>query len=140
MHKARAERYPELEFKKILGWGATSVVYTGIWQGRDVAVKQLDQRYIKTKAKYKRSELEYLLSLEHENIVRILDFIESDDEVLIITELAERGSLHAIINSVSTKRLTFEWARRLGILLNVAQAMVYLHGKGTYFLSPNGVS
>jgi len=126
----RAALYPMVDIKEVIGYGGSCVVYRGFYEGREVAIKQLIQPYHPDQAKYTLLEMENLRTYQRENIVPIIAVIEKkEDEVLLITELAEKGSLDKIIREAVKKNLTMKWRRRLSILRDVAKAMVYLHEK-----------
>lgn len=92
--------------KEYLGKGgfAQCFKYMNIVTGEDVAIKVIDKKTL-----YKSRTLKKLLyeisihkSLEHNNIVRFIDFFEDSKNVYIILELCENGNLNDYFKSKKT--------------------------------------
>jgi eukaryotic-like serine/threonine-protein kinase len=110
-----------------LGSGATS----DVWQARAstsgalVAVKRIrlagDERLARA-----RAEATLLGALDHPNLVRLHDLIESDDAVVLVLDLAAGGSLADLL--VARGRLTP--GEVITAVAPVAVALAYLHDAG----------
>ncbi len=94
-----------IEIKGVLGSGGTAKVYDAWdkWAQKRVAVKALFKSrsaddYIKTKFK---QEANIYLDLEHPNIVKLTDFIETKDTYYIVMEYVEGKNLDEYIGTVT---------------------------------------
>ncbi|KAI6192082.1 hypothetical protein M3Y97_00297900 [Aphelenchoides bicaudatus] len=85
-----------------IGEGSYSVVYKGLNQKTKklVAIKKIDKRqrneYIK---RFLPRELKLVKSLNHPNVIRVFDIIESPTYVCMIEEYAEKGDLLQLIKA-----------------------------------------
>jgi serine/threonine protein kinase len=64
---------------------------------REVAIKKLKVSMYTNPAKIKK-EVEFMLSLNHPNIVKIFDFFDEDGDVYIVMEYVEGRTLKEIVN------------------------------------------
>lgn len=119
--------YEELVLKQKLGHGAGGVVWAATWKEKDVAVKVLfsaqdgmDTEHLADDL----SEVKMLTSFEHPKIVDFYGLSIHDGDVCIILELMEYGSLSNVVTSLK-HLVTIE--TRLRLLLDAAEALVYLH-------------
>jgi len=94
-----------IEIKGVLGSGGTAKVYDAWdkWAQKRVAVKALFKSrsaddYIKTKFK---QEANIYLDLEHPNIVKLTDFIETKDTYYIVMEYVDGKNLDEYIGTVT---------------------------------------
>ncbi|GKA78440.1 kinase-like domain, phloem protein 2-like protein, partial [Tanacetum coccineum] len=72
-------------------------------------------------------EIRMLSCYKHENLISLLGFCKEGDEMILIYELASRGSLDRILN-----KATLTWTQRLKICLDAAKGLSFLHDpKGT---------
>lgn len=83
-----------------LGRGAGAIVYLGRYQktGEVVAVKVFHKHL---PIQESMNELELLRKLKHPNIIRFLDGDEAGDQLVMIMEYCEGGSLHHMLNQPS---------------------------------------
>jgi len=84
------------ELESRLGAGATGTVYKATCKAtmEPVAVKIIPKSSLTRRAEaYIRREIEVLSGLDHPNIVRFLGVYESKEEICIVTEYMEEGSL-----------------------------------------------
>lgn len=71
-------------------------------------------------------ELEVVRDLQHPNLIRFYQSIDTTHRVFIIMEYADNGSLLELIRK--SKRLSEDLARKL--FRQVLDAVEYIHGKG----------
>ncbi|KAK1417799.1 hypothetical protein QVD17_26933 [Tagetes erecta] len=108
-----------------IGGGGFGNVYKGQVshsKGRSlVAIKRLDPRHGQGIPEFLK-EITTLSEHRHENLISLLGFCFQGDEMILVYELASRGSLDCHLNS---PHLT--WSQRIKICLDVAKGLSYLH-------------
>eukprot|EP00007_Cunea_sp_BSH-02190019_P004168 CAMPEP_0174230878 /NCGR_PEP_ID=MMETSP0417-20130205/1537_1 /TAXON_ID=242541 /ORGANISM="Mayorella sp, Strain BSH-02190019" /LENGTH=498 /DNA_ID=CAMNT_0015308647 /DNA_START=101 /DNA_END=1594 /DNA_ORIENTATION=- len=112
-----------------LGKGAFGSVYKGlnVETGDFAAIKQLDLEDVPEEEKKNIfSELDLLAKLDHPNIVKMLDSVQTEDSLFIVLEFVENGSLLTILKRFGTvpEALIARYVRQLLIGLS------YLHDRG----------
>ncbi|CAL4954629.1 unnamed protein product [Urochloa decumbens] len=166
-HVAEQEHWKITPFVKDLGFGEASILrgltednlvgrggsgrvyrvaYTNRLNGRAgaVAVKQIRAAAGKLDEKLARefaSEARVLGSIRHNNIVRLLCFVSSDESKLLVYEYMENGSLdrwlhgeapanaggHPMARARSARREALDWPTRLRVAVGAAQGLCYMH-------------
>ncbi len=141
-------KYKVLE---LIGKGGMSEVYLAInktlnkqWAIK-VIKKQTDNKKHKSVGHDPVTEANLIKSLDHPYIVRIVDIIETDDEIYIIEDYIEGEPLSAILEreGAQPQELVIEWA------LQICDALRYLHSRnpaiiyrdmkpGNVMLKPDG--
>ncbi len=110
--------------------GGTAVLYEGIQTSLDrrVAIKKLYQNLTSDDNFTRRFILEAkaAASLDHENIVHVIDFGKHDDDYQIIMEYVDGSSLKEVLNN--KHRLTCDLA--LAVTHQVCQGLEHAHAKG----------
>ncbi|TVU14882.1 hypothetical protein EJB05_38379 [Eragrostis curvula] len=121
----------------VLGEGGFGRVYKG-WvdertmspvrcgTGMVVAVKKLNPESVQGMQEW-QSEVNFMGSLSHPNLVRLLGYCVEDKELLLVYEFMAKGSLE---NHLFRKGGTFEpisWKLRLHIALGAARGLAFLH-------------
>jgi tRNA A-37 threonylcarbamoyl transferase component Bud32 len=114
----------------VLGRGASSVVYraSDVRTGRPVAVKALNPELLARPGLRERlgQEARVLQQLSHENIVKVVDYIESDEAVWLVTEAVEGASLRTVL--IHAHQLEPEQA--LAIFAGMLAGVAHAHGRG----------
>ncbi|KAH7307103.1 hypothetical protein KP509_22G045800 [Ceratopteris richardii] len=107
-----------------IGEGAFGTVYYGLLKERQpVAVKVLSKNSWQGKREF-RSEVEFLSTTQHKNVVQLLGFC-TERELVIVYEYMMNGSLS---NSLRGRGKTLSlWRDRLRIAVDVARGLEYLH-------------
>jgi len=131
--------WSQLEIKERLGAGAGGVVSRAIWhreirkmfqvevEDKVVAVKSMYQSLDMSEAQTRQflAEIKILSHLEHPNIVQFLGVsCPNHEEIVIITELMERGSVRDLLTK---KGANIPWAVRLRWAKDAATGVQYLH-------------
>jgi len=121
-----ANRY---RLREQIGRGGMGVVWRARDErlGRDVALKVLHPWVADDAELRERFEREAaaLARLEHPNLVRLYDVLESDGQTVLVMELVEGDSLDAVIRG---RALGWDDARRYGA--PVAAALAHAHARG----------
>lgn len=112
-----------------IGRGGMGVVWRARDErlGRDVALKVLHPWVADDTELRERFEREAaaLARLEHPNLVRLYDVVESDGQTVLVMELVEGDSLHAVVHG---RTLGWDEARRS--CGPVAAALAHAHARG----------
>ncbi|KAF7048127.1 hypothetical protein CFC21_056940 [Triticum aestivum] len=113
----------------IVGQGGTSQVYKGcLTNGKELAVKIL--KYSDEVLKEFTSEIEIVSSVIHKNIISITGFSFKNNDLLLVYEYLQRGSLEEILHGEKECKSMFGWTERFNVAVGVAHALDYLHGNG----------
>jgi len=116
----------------VVGMGAFSTVHRGFMLNKPemhVAIKIVDKRSCDDALlKNVRSEVQIWKTLDHPNIVKFLDVIETNRHVFVISELCERGRLFDYVVDSELGRLEEPEART--IFKQICSAISYLHHLG----------
>ena len=119
------------EMKEVIGKGKFGVVNLGIHKktGQQVAIKILNKENIKTveDKELVRIEIGILKLCHHPNIVRLLDHLENNDYIYIVTEYIEGGTLG---NYFKKKKFNFSERQATCIMSQLANGVKYLHQYG----------
>ena len=119
------------EMKEVIGKGKFGVVNLGIHKktGQQVAIKILNKDNIKTleDKELVRIEIGILKLCHHPNIVRLLDHLENNDFIYIVTEYIEGGTLGQYFKK---KKFNFSERQATNIMSQIANGVKYLHQYG----------
>ncbi|XP_068634426.1 uncharacterized protein [Aristolochia californica] len=117
--------WEDLQLGEEVGRGSCAVVYRGIWNGSDVAIKvYLENEYHEDILLDYRKEIEIMKKLRHPNVLLFMGAVYSPDRLAIVTELLPRGSLFKTLHKNSQ---VLDIRRRIRMALDVARGMNYLH-------------
>ncbi|XVF63360.1 hypothetical protein PTKIN_Ptkin09bG0081500 [Pterospermum kingtungense] len=120
-----------------IGIGSFGSVYQAtLDDGREVAIKRAEitstspyaigTRRQEDKDTAFVNELEYLSRLHHKNLVRLLGFCEDANELILVYEYMNNGTLHDHLHKFESPPF-MSWAIRLKIALDAAKGIQYLH-------------
>ncbi|KAI5056013.1 hypothetical protein GOP47_0029534 [Adiantum capillus-veneris] len=111
---------------RVIGHGAFGSVYKGILPNSDVivAVKRSMTSDKESKSEF-LAELSIIACLRHRNLVQLLGWCYEKEEILLVYDYMEQGSLDKVLFNVSGPVLP--WAHRYKIVTGVAAALAYLH-------------
>ncbi|KAK4794365.1 hypothetical protein SAY86_012359 [Trapa natans] len=124
------------EFK--VGIGSFGSVYRAcLDDGREVAIKRAEismtsgggtARRQQDRDKAFVNELESMSRLNHKNLVKLYGFCEDGDELILVYEYIDDGSLHDHLHQFShSSPATSSWQGRLKVALDAARGIEYLH-------------
>ncbi|KAL2531208.1 Protein kinase superfamily protein [Abeliophyllum distichum] len=121
----------------VLGVGGFGTVFKGwvdsktlspskIGTGMIVAIKKLSPESTQGFAEW-QSEINFLGRLSHPNLVKLFGYCWEDQELLLVYEFMQRGSLenHLFRRSVAIE--PFSWDIRLKIAIGAARGLAFLH-------------
>ncbi|KAG6756685.1 hypothetical protein POTOM_040125 [Populus tomentosa] len=136
---ARKYSWSEIErlsmnFSQIVGSGGFSTVYLAHLPGSsNGAIKiHCPSGYLNRVFK---QELDILLQLQHDNIVKLLGYCDNQDEGALVFEYVSNGTLQDKLHGAgreireSSSRTVLSWRKRMAIAYQLAQALEYLHEK-----------
>lgn len=118
-------RWEDIKVGEEVGQGSYAVVYHGLWNGSDVAIKvYFGKDYSEgTLLDYKK-EIDIMRRLRHPNVLLFMGACYSQERLAIVTEFLPRGSLFKILHR---SKQVLDIKRRLKMALDVARGMNYLH-------------
>jgi len=106
-----------------LGLGSTAKVYQCLWHGHDAAVKIFENTRRAQCAFVK--EMNVLRSIDHPNLVRVLEVCGGEGSSMIFMELCEVGCAFHFLHSRGDD--TLDLPQQVAMLSPIASAMEYLH-------------
>ncbi|GFY89811.1 protein kinase superfamily protein [Actinidia rufa] len=119
----------------VLGEGGFGTVYKG-WldekvisnngSGSVVAVKKLNSESMQGFEEW-QSEINFLGRLSHPNLVKLLGYCWEEDELLLVYEFMQKGSLENHLFGRGSAVQSLPWDIRIKILIGAAQGLSFLH-------------
>jgi serine/threonine-protein kinase ULK/ATG1 len=86
---------------KVIGKGSYATVYLGrrITDDMPTAVKVIDKKIFSNNYNVKsiQSEIDIMKKVDHENVVKLLDVYQTNNNMYIVTEFCEDGDLRSYI-------------------------------------------
>ncbi|ONK65326.1 uncharacterized protein A4U43_C07F35970 [Asparagus officinalis] len=116
--------------ENVLGRGGFGTVYKGeLHDGTKIAVKRMESGIMGSKGLTEfKSEIAVLTKVRHRNLVSLLGYCLDGNERLLVYEYMPQGTLSRHIFDWKEEGLKpLEWKKRLGIALDVARGVEYLH-------------
>jgi hypothetical protein len=108
----------------LLGHGTYGSVYYALLRDQEVAIKRMTA----TKTKEFMAELKVLCKVHHTNLVELIGYAATDDELFLIYEYAQKGSLRSHLHDPQSKDQTLlSWIMRVQIALDAARGLEYIH-------------
>ncbi|XP_065867173.1 lysM domain receptor-like kinase 3 isoform X2 [Euphorbia lathyris] len=131
MEKPMVFTYEEVDFatdgfsdSSLIGHGSYGSVYYGHLGDQEVAVKRMTA----TKTKEFMAELKVLCKVHHSNLVELIGYAASDEELFLIYEYAQKGSFKSHLHDPQNKGHTpLSWNIRVQIALDAARGLEYIH-------------
>lgn len=117
-----------------LGWGATACVKRCILctnKSQDLAVKIIPTGRARMNADPARAltrvrrEIQNMMSLDHQHVVKMYDSWETDETLYVVMELVEGGEL---LNAI-TERRGLEEPEARHVFMQLVKALEYIHSK-----------
>eukprot|EP00268_Persea_americana_P046251 TRINITY_DN475_c1_g1_i1.p1 TRINITY_DN475_c1_g1~~TRINITY_DN475_c1_g1_i1.p1 ORF type:complete len:659 (-),score=94.28 TRINITY_DN475_c1_g1_i1:1009-2985(-) len=108
----------------LLGHGTYGSVYYAVLRDQDVAIKRMTAM----KTKEFMAEMRVLCKVHHTNLVELIGYAASDDELFLVYEYAHKGSLKSHIHDPQNKGNTsLPWISRVQIALDAGRGLEYIH-------------
>ncbi|XVF24896.1 hypothetical protein REPUB_Repub13aG0167200 [Reevesia pubescens] len=108
----------------LLGHGTYGSVYFGLLCDQEVAIKRMTA----TKTKEFMAEMKVLCKVHHANLVELIGYAASENELFVIYEYAQKGSLKSHLHDPQNKGFTpLSWITRVQIALDAARGLEYIH-------------
>ena len=125
-HFVIQHEYLKIYNYNLIGKGATSEVYFGNYKGLDVAIKKIKIKQINDNFyKEYQNEISILTSIRHPNIVMLLGTMVEDNNLCIVTEYCEGGTLYDLL--YKKKNIEIPLNLKLNILIQISKALNFLH-------------
>ncbi|KAK1384240.1 putative serine/threonine-protein kinase PIX13 [Heracleum sosnowskyi] len=121
----------------VLGVGGFGTVYKGwvddstlqpckVGTGMLVAVKKLNHESVQGFQEW-QSEVNFLGSLSHPNLVKLLGYCGEDQDLLLVYEFMPKGSLENHLFRRTSVIQPLSWDKRLQIAVGAARGLQFLH-------------
>ncbi|KAK7255470.1 hypothetical protein RIF29_28880 [Crotalaria pallida] len=108
----------------LLGHGTYGSVYYSLLRDQEVAIKRMTA----TKTKEFMSEVKVLCKVHHANLVELIGYAASHDELFLVYEYAQKGSLRSHLHDPQNKgHSPLSWIMRVQIALDTARGLEYIH-------------
>ncbi|KAE9609746.1 hypothetical protein Lal_00006096 [Lupinus albus] len=109
-----------------IGEGGFGTVYKAELEDNVVvAVKRAKREQVESLRTEFCSEVELLAKIDHRNLVKLLGYIDKENERILITEFVPNGTLREHLDGLRGRVLDFN--QRLEIAIDVAHGLTYLH-------------
>lgn len=114
----------DLSIREVIGHGSFGSVYKARWMGTNVAVKTIDSSSLTT-SDYRQflSEVSMMSNLRHPNVLSLLGGCIKPPNLCLVTEYMQQGSLDKVLSRYPH----LDWRIRLGMALESARGLLYLH-------------
>ncbi|VFQ82597.1 unnamed protein product [Cuscuta campestris] len=107
-----------------LGDGTYGSVYYGLLRDQEVTIKRMTA----TKSREFMAEMKVLCKVHHTNLVELIGYATTSDELFLIYEYAQKGSLRSHLHDPHNKGHTsLSWIMRVQIALDAARGLEYIH-------------
>ncbi|XP_049415093.1 probable receptor-like protein kinase At1g33260 [Solanum stenotomum] len=117
-----------LSRSRLIAYGGFSTVYLAQFPDSMLAaVKIMDLSSERFQRVYKQ-ELDILLQIQHENIVKFLGNCDNGEEGMLVFEYVPNGTLQEKLHGVDGRK-SLSWINRMAIAFQLAKAIEYLHDK-----------
>ncbi len=127
-----SEQVGQYVLEDVIGTGAMATVWrarhhSGI--GLRAAIKRLHPHLeVDEELRLRfRVEAEALARLQHPNCVRLLDFVDDDGRVALVTELVEGRTLHEVLGALNAP---LPWPEAVALFRQVVQGVAHAHRQG----------
>ncbi|CAN7018871.1 unnamed protein product [Brassica rapa subsp. trilocularis] len=108
----------------LLGHGNYGSVYFGLLREQEVAVKRMTA----TKTKEFAAEMKVLCKVHHSNLVELIGYAATSDELFVVYEYVQKGMLKNHLHDPQSKGNTpLSWIMRNQIALDAARGLEYIH-------------
>ncbi|CAN6456767.1 unnamed protein product [Victoria cruziana] len=106
----------------LLGHGTYGSVYYAMLRDQEVAIKRMTA----TKSKEFMAEIKVLCKVHHANLVELIGYAASEDELFLVYEYAHKSSLASHLHDPQ-RHTSLSWISRVQIALDAARGLEYIH-------------
>ncbi|KAK2406292.1 putative LRR receptor serine/threonine-protein kinase [Trifolium repens] len=129
--KQRQYTYDEVDeitnnLNRILGRGGFGTVYYGLIDDIEVAVKMLSKSSVQGYQQF-LAEVKLLMRVHHRNLTSLIGYCNEGNNIGLIYEYMANGNLDELLSGKNNKAKFLTWEDRLGIAVDAAQGLEYLH-------------
>ncbi|GAA0183746.1 hypothetical protein LIER_31104 [Lithospermum erythrorhizon] len=118
---------------RVIGYGGFSTVYLANFSDSSLGAIKMYSSSSERLSRIYKQELEILLKLKHEHIVKLLGYCDDKDEGILVFEYISNGTLQEKLHGGNGKKggkhPTLSWKNRMIIAYQLALALEYLHEK-----------
>ncbi|KAL1220917.1 LRR receptor-like serine/threonine-protein kinase IOS1 [Cardamine amara subsp. amara] len=114
------------KFNRVHGKGEFGVVYHGVLNNQQVAVKMLNRSSIYNIEQF-TTEVHDFVKVGHKNLVRLIGYCDDGEHLALIYEFVANGNLNDHLSGKFGNVLS--WESRLIIIIGVAHGLEYLHNE-----------
>jgi serine/threonine protein kinase len=114
----------DLQFKEVVGMGASCTVYKGLYKRTTVAIKVMKNHMQGDSLKEFNREVGAMMRLRHPNLVLFMGAC-MEQQLVIVSEFCAGETLFRLLHERKDVLLTFK--QQLKMLQDIAQGMNYLH-------------
>ncbi|KAF5471766.1 hypothetical protein F2P56_008536 [Juglans regia] len=114
------------KFEKRIGSGGFGVVYYGMKDGKEIAVKVLTSNSYQGMREFS-NEVTLLSRIHHRNLVQFLGYCQEGDRSMLVYEFLHNGTLKEHLYGPLKGERRITWIKRLEIAEDAAKGIEYLH-------------
>nr|XP_043610918.1 probable LRR receptor-like serine/threonine-protein kinase At1g67720 [Erigeron canadensis] len=115
-------------FEKKVGSGGFGTVYYGkLNDGKEIAVKLLENTNVYQGKKEFANEVTLLSRIHHRNLVQFLGFCQEEGKDILVYEFMHNGTLKEHLYGPLARERGIKWIKRLEIAEEAAKGIEYLH-------------
>ncbi|XAR48832.1 Non-specific serine/threonine protein kinase [Bertholletia excelsa] len=118
-------------FSQVIGSGGFSTVYLARLPDSTAGAIKIYSRSSERLNRIFKQELDILIRLRHDNIVKLLGYSDLQDEGAIVFEYVPNGTLQEKLHGCEGGSAVISWQKRWAIAFQLIQAIEYLHEKCT---------
>ncbi|KAF8412818.1 hypothetical protein HHK36_000789 [Tetracentron sinense] len=115
-----------MNFSRVIGEGGFSTVYLAYFTDLTLGALKIHSSSERLNRVFKQ-ELQILLQVRHENIVKFLGYCDEREEGALLFEYVRNGSLHEKLHDRGSNHSVLSWRKRMSIAFQLAEAIEYLH-------------
>ncbi|XP_027163930.1 probable receptor-like protein kinase At4g10390 [Coffea eugenioides] len=118
-------------FSRVVGSGGFSTVYLSQFPDSSLGAIKMIHGASSSQRLHRvfKQELDILLRLRHDNIVKLLGYSDHPEESILVFEYVPNGNLQDKLHTEEEEESGLSWNSRIKIAFQLAQALEYLHHK-----------